>query len=257
MKTIALAFAALATIASPAGAQGEAEFYKGKTVTIVTSTGPGGVYDLVARLIDRHMPRHLAGAPSMIVQNMPGGGNVVAPNYMYEVAPKDGTWIAVVNNAVPLNQVLVALVTMLFGIAVFVVATLLTEIWIPPDPRALLWVFALLPLQALFTYGLGLAFATLQVYLRDTVHVVTVGLTVWMFATPIFYPAALVEKAGFGWMLQVNPMYWLIESYRSVICYGSWPDWSLVGRFAVVSALVLAAGASFFSAQKPRFPDLL
>ncbi len=84
----------------------EAISFKGKTLTIVTSTGPGGVYDLVARLIARHMPGHLPGAPGMIVQNMPGGGNVVAPNYMHEVAPKDGTWMCVVNNAVPLNQML-------------------------------------------------------------------------------------------------------------------------------------------------------
>ena len=81
-------------------------FYKGKIVAIITSTGPGGGYDLVARLIARYMPKYLNSAPTMIVQNMPGGGNVVATNYMYEVAPKDGTAIAVVNNAVPLNQVL-------------------------------------------------------------------------------------------------------------------------------------------------------
>lgn len=81
-------------------------FYKGKTVTIVTSTGPGGVYDLVARLAARFMPKHLPGSPNMVVQNMPGGGNVLASNYMYDIAPKDGTVIAVVNNAVPLNQVL-------------------------------------------------------------------------------------------------------------------------------------------------------
>ncbi len=89
----------------PARAQ-DADSFKHKTLTIVTSTGPGGVYDLVARLIARHMPKHLPGAPNIIVQNMPGGGNVVAPNYMHEVAPKDGSWICVVNNAVPLNQVL-------------------------------------------------------------------------------------------------------------------------------------------------------
>ena len=67
----------------------------------------------------------------------------------------------------------------------------------------------------------------------------------------------MVAKAGFGWLLQINPMYWLIESYRDVICYGSWPDWGLLARFAAVAAAVLCAGASFFSAQKPRFPDLL
>lgn len=89
---------------SPAHA--DTDFYKGKTVTVVTSTGPGGGYDLIARVIARHMPRHLPGQPNMIVQNMPGGGNVLATNFMYTVAPKDGTTIAVVNNAIPLHQVL-------------------------------------------------------------------------------------------------------------------------------------------------------
>lgn len=99
----ALGFALL--LHAPAIAQG-ANFFDGKTITIITSTGPGGVYDLIARMTARHMPKHLPGAPTMIVQNMPGGGNVLATNYMYEIAPKDGTKIAVVNNAVPLNQVL-------------------------------------------------------------------------------------------------------------------------------------------------------
>jgi tripartite-type tricarboxylate transporter receptor subunit TctC len=101
------AFALLASAAPALGQESaEAAFYKGKTVTIITSTGAGGGYDFVARLLARSMPKNMPGAPTMIVQNMPGGGNVVATNYMYEVAPKDGTAIAVVNNAVPLNQVM-------------------------------------------------------------------------------------------------------------------------------------------------------
>ena len=87
-------------------AQAQTDDVKGKTVTIVTSTGPGGGYDLIARVISRHMPRYLPGQPNMIVQNMPGGGNVLATNHMYTVAPKDGTMIAVINNAIPLHQVL-------------------------------------------------------------------------------------------------------------------------------------------------------
>jgi tripartite-type tricarboxylate transporter receptor subunit TctC len=93
--------AALAAVAARAD-----DFYKGKTITIVTSTGPGGTYDLVARLIARHMPRHIPETPAMLVQNMPGGGNVVATNYMYNLAPKDGTVIATINNAIPLHQVI-------------------------------------------------------------------------------------------------------------------------------------------------------
>jgi tripartite-type tricarboxylate transporter receptor subunit TctC len=87
----------------PAHAQ---SFYEGKTITIVTSTGAGGTYDVTARLIARHMGRFIPGKPNMIVQNMPGGGNVLATNFMYTIAPKDGTTIATVHNAMPVHQAL-------------------------------------------------------------------------------------------------------------------------------------------------------
>ena len=94
-------------IASPAMAQQSAlDFYKGKVLTIVTSTGAGGGYDLAARLVARFMPRYLPGIGSIVVQNMPGAGNLRATNYMYEIAPKDGTMIGVVENAIPLKQVM-------------------------------------------------------------------------------------------------------------------------------------------------------
>ena len=81
--------------------------------------------------------------------------------------------------------------------------------------------------------------------------------TVWMFSTPIFYPAQMVRNAGYGWILEINPMYWLIDSYRAVLLYASWPDWMLLGRFFVIGLVVLFVGSSFFMAQKHRFPDLL
>lgn len=103
LSAAVLAGAAVLTVfAAPATAD---EFYKGKTVTIITSTGPGGGYDRTARTIARHMNNYLPGQPTMIVQNMPGGGNVIATNYMYNIAPKDGTSIATINNAIPLHQV--------------------------------------------------------------------------------------------------------------------------------------------------------
>jgi tripartite-type tricarboxylate transporter receptor subunit TctC len=96
--------ATLAVLAAqPARAQSP---YEGKTITIVTSTGVGGVYDLTARVIARHMGRFIPGTPTLIVQNMPGGGNVLATNYMYAIAPKDGMTIASIHNAMPLHQVL-------------------------------------------------------------------------------------------------------------------------------------------------------
>ena len=112
-------------------------------------------------------------------------------------------------------------------------------------------------LQALWTVGLGYFLSTLNLFVRDVYHLVGVFTTVWMFATPIFYSAAHVEKAGFGWMLMINPMHWLIESYRSVLCYGVWPDWTLLGSFAVAAVGMIAVGGKFFMSQKARIPDLL
>jgi tripartite-type tricarboxylate transporter receptor subunit TctC len=91
---------------STAGADAVEDFYKGKTITIVTSTGVGGPFDLTARALAKHMGRYIPGRPGMIVRNMPGGGHVLATNFMYQQAEKDGTVIATVNNSVPLHQVL-------------------------------------------------------------------------------------------------------------------------------------------------------
>ena len=90
----------IAFTAMPVAAQ---EFFKGKTITVVTSTGAGGNYDTIARMVARHMSQYVPGKPKMIVQNMPGGGNIRATNFMYNVAAKDGTYIATINNAIPLH----------------------------------------------------------------------------------------------------------------------------------------------------------
>ena len=81
-------------------------FYKDKTITVIISTGSGGNDDLVTRSLVRYMPQFIPGQPNMVAQNMPGGGNVLATNHMYNIAPKDGTMIAVVNKGIPLHQVI-------------------------------------------------------------------------------------------------------------------------------------------------------
>lgn len=101
-------FGMLAAVACAAHAHADPieDFYKGKTVSIVTSTGVGGPFDLTARALAKHMPKYIPGRPTMIVRNMPGGGHVLATNYMYTQAPRDGTTLGVVNNIIPLHQVL-------------------------------------------------------------------------------------------------------------------------------------------------------
>lgn len=94
---------AAAVAAAPASAQGIAEFYKGKTVTLVISSGPGGGYDTLSRTVARYIGRHIPGQPNIVAMNMPGAGGIVTTNFMYNIAPKDGTHIAGVQNNAPLE----------------------------------------------------------------------------------------------------------------------------------------------------------
>lgn len=82
---------ALAVFARPAAADDVADFYKGKTVTILAAHQSGTGFDIYARALQRHMQRHIPGNPNVLVQNMPGAGGVVGANWLYNIAPKDGT----------------------------------------------------------------------------------------------------------------------------------------------------------------------
>lgn len=86
-----------------AGAQTAADFYRDKQITFVVASSPGGGFDTYTRLIARYLPKHLPGSPAVVVQNMPGAGGVRAANFLYSVAPKDGTTIALFQNTVPLE----------------------------------------------------------------------------------------------------------------------------------------------------------
>ncbi|HEY8579191.1 MAG TPA: tripartite tricarboxylate transporter substrate-binding protein [Beijerinckiaceae bacterium] len=84
----AAACLALAGLAAPAAA---AELYAGKEITLVVGNDPGSGYDSYARLLARHMARHIPGAPVFVVRNMPGAGSIIAAQHLANVAPKDGT----------------------------------------------------------------------------------------------------------------------------------------------------------------------
>jgi tripartite-type tricarboxylate transporter receptor subunit TctC len=68
-----------------------ADFYSGRNVQLVIGYAPGGGYDVYARALARYMGRHIPGNPSIVVQNMPGAGSIKAANYLYNIAPKDGS----------------------------------------------------------------------------------------------------------------------------------------------------------------------
>ena len=83
-----------------------AEFYKGKTVTLVVAFGAGGMYGLNGRIMSRHIGKHIPGNPNIIVQHKSGAGGSKAANYMYSAAPKDGSYMAELSKDTAVAQVL-------------------------------------------------------------------------------------------------------------------------------------------------------
>ncbi|HEY2532373.1 MAG TPA: hypothetical protein VGJ20_31330 [Xanthobacteraceae bacterium] len=79
------------------------DFYKGKTVSLVVGSSTGGGYDTMARAIARFIGRHVPGNPTFVVRNMPGAGGILALNYIYNTAERDGTVLALVQNNSPLE----------------------------------------------------------------------------------------------------------------------------------------------------------
>jgi tripartite-type tricarboxylate transporter receptor subunit TctC len=88
-------------LSNPLSADPVADFYKGKQIRIITGAAAGDGYDLWSRMLARYMGRHIPGAPSIIVQNMPGAGTVIAANYVFNVAAKDGTVIGSFSRSLP------------------------------------------------------------------------------------------------------------------------------------------------------------
>src|SRR6267142_3967544 len=101
MKWKLALIAALAVLPLVAAAQPN---FAGKTVTVVVGYKPGGGYDATARLLARHLPDHLPGKPTVIVQNMPGGNSIIAANHMYNVARPDGLTVGTFNRNLPIAQ---------------------------------------------------------------------------------------------------------------------------------------------------------
>src|SRR5882672_4647761 len=90
--------------ALPAQAQSVAEFYRGKTVNVLIGVGVGGEYDLQARLVARHIGKHIPGNPLVVPQNMTGAGGIKMANYLFGQAARDGTFIGMLGNNFPATQ---------------------------------------------------------------------------------------------------------------------------------------------------------
>jgi len=91
---------------STAAAEPVADFYRGKSISMIIATAPGGDYDLRARLVSRHIGRHIPGNPAIVPRNMPGGVGIQAANYMASVAAQDGTSLHAIMQNMSTHQAL-------------------------------------------------------------------------------------------------------------------------------------------------------
>jgi ABC-type polysaccharide/polyol phosphate export permease len=153
----------------------------------------------------------------------------------------------------PVHVVLSGLVVEAVGLVVLLVAV--TALGRPPG-----WSLAVLPgivvLQVLFTTGLAWLLAAVAVFIRDVRQVVGLGLTLWMFLTPIVYPASLVPDR-YRWVLAVNPMSFVVDAYRAAVLDHRLPAAVPTAIFAAIALAAFVAGYWAFSRSKRAFADLL
>lgn len=100
-KPTVLCTALLAGLFSFASAANVTDFFQGKTIRLIIPAAPGGGYDAYGRVVARLLQKHISGNPSVVLQNMPSGGGIMPANYLYHVAPKDGTVIGSIQNTGP------------------------------------------------------------------------------------------------------------------------------------------------------------
>lgn len=106
--SVAMVFLSVGMSSVPAAADSVRDFYSGpgKQVKVVVRSEAGGGYDVLSRLFARHMGRHIPGQPNLITVNMPGGGGILAANYLATVAPRDGTILSIVGQGLVADQAL-------------------------------------------------------------------------------------------------------------------------------------------------------
>src|SRR6187399_2524318 len=99
-------FALTSVLPQQAGAQSAADFYRGKAVNVIVGYSPGGGYDTYTRILARHLGKHIPGNPAIVVQNMPGAGSLKLTNYLYNVAPKDGSTIGIFSRGMAMEPLI-------------------------------------------------------------------------------------------------------------------------------------------------------
>lgn len=111
-------------------------------------------------------------------------------------------------------------------------------------------------LMSFMVLGFSWALSSLNVFVRDVGQIVGIALNLWFYYTPIFYPISIIPEK-YRIILKMNPMYYVVEGYRSSLISGGWPDSFHILYLAVFSMSVFVAGGLLYKKLKPAFADVL
>lgn len=153
----------------------------------------------------------------------------------------------------PVYPVIVGIVNELVGFSLLLSILLATG---HPVGVVILALPAILLLQFALTTGLAWLIAGTTVFIRDLGQILGLILTLWIFLTPIFYTTSLVPQSMHPW-LKANPMFLLVEAYRSLILRGQFPAWGNIAMLALFALVVNWAGYRVFARMQPAFADVL
>lgn len=133
---------------------------------------------------------------------------------------------------------------------------LLLGIYRVPLGETVLAVPMVMAVQFLLTLGIIYVLATVNIFLRDLRYIIQHGLMAAFFLTPVMYDLSVVP-AQFHWLLKINPMTIVIDSYRNVLFYGVWPHWRNLALVLGIALIVLVLGTTFFERNKESFAEYL
>lgn len=119
-----------------------------------------------------------------------------------------------------------------------------------------LWFVPLFALQILFTYGLALLIAALNVFYRDIQYLLNFILMIWMYITPIIYPPTFFDEK-YQWIFNLNPMAFMITAYRQVLFEKTSPDLGKLGLCILLSVITYVIGSTVFRKLQGRFADVI
>lgn len=149
----------------------------------------------------------------------------------------------------PVSKVISSFVNLIFASIAVIILMFIMDIKIT---AAILFVPIVFIYILIFSIGIGLLLSSINVYFRDTQHLYGVLLTVWVYLTPIFYPVSIIPE-NFKWMIDINPLYYMVNYFRECVLYGNIPSIELNMICILVSISSLLIGLIVFYKKQDKF----